>query len=78
MHGVNTYHKNQHVDMTDLMTDKFGRDAMIDKVQHDMAVKIHKSTKKHIDWRNKAYNIRTGHLQQKIAEQHAMEQLEAQ
>jgi hypothetical protein len=53
---VSSYHKGQHLDLKDVLSNQYIKDSMIERVVKEAANKVNHDREKNIDWRNNAYN----------------------
>lgn len=58
-YGVSSYHRGQHLDLKDVLSNQYIKDSMIDSVVRAAASKVNTDREKDRDWRNNAYNARS-------------------
>jgi hypothetical protein len=65
--GANSYHNGQHVDLKDVLGNQFVKDSLIEKVMDTAVRDVNKDRDKDLDWRNNAYNKRSGAIGDRLA-----------
>lgn len=63
--GVSSYHAGEYLNLYDVLTNKFFKDHLAEKVAKDISLKISKKNANKRDWRNKAYDLRTEEIKKK-------------
>jgi len=61
-YGVSSYHKGQHLDFKDVLSNQFIKDSMIERVVKEAASKVNTDREGERDWRNNAYNQRSASI----------------
>jgi len=61
-YGVSSYHKGQHLELKDVLSNQFIKDSMIERVVKEAASKVNSDREQNRDWRNNAYNQRSSSI----------------